>query len=199
MATFNNVRFLNIPTKTNRQIVAVDITFNGQTYDWAIYTPLLNGVDLNNYFTLVTNIIQSDIENKEQVWANYPRTETINDGMGGTITVDIPKDRIVHPTMPDYIEALADTGYNDQEKLDAILNELPNNYWHYTQYAKRIIAPVDLIMDDIGVKMYNWFQINHFPVLKFGDNVELYCNTILPQHQAIVDSLQGVIVIEDRP
>lgn len=74
-----------------------------------------------------------------------------------------------------------------------------NDSWDFQEYAKRIVAPKDLILDDIGIKMYGWFQLNGFPIVTKSTNVYLYCNTILPQHQAIVDQLQGVITIEDRP
>lgn len=199
MITFDNIRFLNQPTKTGRQLVCVDITVNSVLYtDWIVYTPFINGDDLNSYFAQISKIVQQDIEYKETIWATSPHTETIEDELGNTITVDIPKTRIVSATIPDYIEVLSDVQYT-QDQLDHILGKLPNNYWHYTQYAKRIIAPISLIMDDVGVKMYNWFQINKFPILKFGNSVHLYCNVILPEHQTIVDSLQGVIVIEDRP
>jgi hypothetical protein len=71
--------------------------------------------------------------------------------------------------------------------------------WNYPNFAKRIIAPISLIMDDIGVKMYGWFQINGLPTVTRNNNVYLYCNTILPEHQQVVDNLQGIITIEDRP
>lgn len=74
-----------------------------------------------------------------------------------------------------------------------------NDSWDFQEYAKRIVAPKDLILDDIGIKMYGWFQLNGFPIVTKATDVYLYCNTILPQHQAIVDQLQGVITIEDRP
>jgi hypothetical protein len=72
--------------------------------------------------------------------------------------------------------------------------------WPHKEWAKRIVAPIDLAMDDVGAKMYVWFTLNGFPVSRAGENtVHLYCNTILPQHQAIVDSLGEIVTIEDRP
>lgn len=200
MITYSNIRFLNQPTRTIRQLVAVDVTLNGENYNWIVYTPLINGNSLNQYLEQISNIVQLDIEHKEQIWLNSPHTEIIeNIDTGQPETVNIPKERVVHPTIPDYVELLSEIGYNIPERLNQVTNELPSNYWHYPQYVKRIIAPISLIMDDTGVKMYNWFQINSLPILKFGDNVELYCNVILPEHQTIVDSLQNVITVETRP
>lgn len=83
------------------------------------------------------------------------------------------------------------------------LDENDMNYttddWNYPNFAKRIIAPNSLIMTDTGIKMYGWFQINGFPVITKNSSVYLYCNVILPEHQQIVNDLQGVITIEDRP
>jgi hypothetical protein len=200
MITFGNVEFQIRETKTNRQLVNVDITYNSNLYKWVIYAPPVNGDALLSYFSLISNIVEADIERKENIWANSPKTErTIDSFSGEEITLDIPKETIVHPTIPDYIEALAETGYNDMGKLNSILSELGENYWQYPQYTKRIIAPVDLIMDDYGIKMYGWFTINNFPVLKFNESVHLYCNVILPEHQAIVDGFGGLLTIEDKP
>lgn len=88
------------------------------------------------------------------------------------------------------------------------LNPLDNTYlnynegndsWDFQDYSKRIVAPKDLIMADIGVKMYGWFQLNAFPIVTKNSNVYLYCNKILPQHQSIVEQLEGMITVQDRP
>ena len=72
--------------------------------------------------------------------------------------------------------------------------------WIYLEWAKRIVAPIELILDDVGIKMYGWFQLNGFPVEKVDDTtLHLYCNVILPQHQAIVDGFGEAVTIEDRP
>ena len=80
-----------------------------------------------------------------------------------------------------------------------VVDKTPLEMWPYPEWAKRITAPAALVMDDVGVKMLGWFQVMGFPIKRTGNNVELYCNVILPEHQAVVDSLQGVITIEDRP
>lgn len=81
----------------------------------------------------------------------------------------------------------------------ALVNKTPAELWHYPDYAKRIIAPVSLIFEATGLAMKAWFDLNEMPVKKVGDQVHLYCNVILPEHQAIVDGLAGVITIEDKP
>lgn len=70
--------------------------------------------------------------------------------------------------------------------------------WNHPEYAKRIIAPIDLVMDNIGPKFFGWFQLKGLPVVVKNNDVYLYCNVILPQHQPILESLTGVTV-EDRP
>ncbi len=78
------------------------------------------------------------------------------------------------------------------------INKQPGD-WSYPIYAKRIVAPINLIMDDYGIKMYGWFSINNLPIVTVDTTVYLYCNVILPEHQAIIDLYQGVITIQDRP
>lgn len=78
--------------------------------------------------------------------------------------------------------------------------EIAMEDWRHPQYQKRIIAPKELLFDDIGIKMYGWFQLNGLPVELVSDTyIYLWCNEILPEHQTIVDNLQGVITIEDIP
>ncbi len=78
--------------------------------------------------------------------------------------------------------------------------ELAIRDWRYPEWAKRIVAPIELILDDLGVKMYGWFQLNGLPVEKVNETtVHLYCDEILEQHQAIVDGLGEVVTVEDRP
>jgi hypothetical protein len=88
---------------------------------------------------------------------------------------------------------------NVKDRIDSGFEPVENG-WVYPNYEKRIVAPIELIMDDIGIKMYGWFQINELPVHRASDtHVHLYCNVILPEHQAVVDSLGGVITIDDKP
>lgn len=71
--------------------------------------------------------------------------------------------------------------------------------WNYPSFAKRIVAPISLIMEDVGIKMYGWFQLNELPVISKNNVVYLYCNVILSEHQAVIDQLDGLITIEDNP
>ena len=72
--------------------------------------------------------------------------------------------------------------------------------WTHPEWAKRIVAPLELALDDMGAKIAIWFQLNGFPVEKVDDTtLHLYCNVILPQHRAIVDGFGEAITIEDRP
>lgn len=83
------------------------------------------------------------------------------------------------------------------EEIQEIENQ---KIWPHQKWAKRIVAPIDLVLDDIGIKMYGWFQLNGFPVEKVNDTtVHLYCNTILPTHEDIVEQLGDAIFIEDSP
>jgi len=78
-------------------------------------------------------------------------------------------------------------------------DELLLDTWKHPEYSKRIIAPATLVMEDIGIKMLGWWQVSGLLYESDGELVELYCNVILPQHEAIVDQLAGVITIENKP
>ena len=87
----------------------------------------------------------------------------------------------------------------EYSKRDKTTYEIAMEDWQYPQFAKRIIAPMQLVMDDVGSKMYNWFSINGFPIIRKEPLVHVYCNTILAEHQSVIDAFAGMITIEDRP
>jgi len=63
-------------------------------------------------------------------------------------------------------------------------------------YPLRIIAPKALALQ--YPNLYVWFMLNDLPMEKLGDNVHIYINEIMPEHQSLIDSLNGVITIEKR-
>ena len=69
--------------------------------------------------------------------------------------------------------------------------------WEYPQLEKRIVAPISLVLQYPQFEV--WFRLNDLPISNINDTIYCYCNTILPEHQALVDSLAGVITIENNP
>lgn len=205
MITFDNIRFHTHPTKTGRQLIGVDIHLNSNIYDWKIYIP--QGVNLESYLQENAITYELDILQKEELWNNSPHTEIIEDPMVGQIILDIPKERIVCPTIPDELEKQAES-LGDIESLikfyykfyDPTKPIYETGDWNYPTYSLRIKAPLQLIMDDIGIKIYGWFSINNLPIVNKGDGyVYLYCNEILQEHTTIINSLSGVVIIETKP
>jgi hypothetical protein len=131
------------------------------------------------------------------------------DGQRPTLEYPIVELEVVREPIPtitstqklqDFWEVQNNTHYVLQYVVsDKTQEELLIEDWEFSDYAKRIIAPDDLIFQDTGIQMFGWFSINQFPIKKVGEYVRLYCNVILPEHQQIVDNYQGIITIEDRP
>lgn len=69
--------------------------------------------------------------------------------------------------------------------------------WDYPEFAKRIVAPKNLIFEQIGLAMKSWFDLNKLPVELIGDNVYLYCNEILNAHKPVLLSLQETVQVEN--
>jgi hypothetical protein len=90
--------------------------------------------------------------------------------------------------------------YQVIEKTQAEINyETAINGWHHPEFEKRIIAPALLLNEypAIGVHM----MINKLPIepSEDGNTLYLYMTVIKSEHQALVDSLQGVLTIENVP
>lgn len=71
--------------------------------------------------------------------------------------------------------------------------------WHHQEYSKRIVAPSSLIDEYPNIAI--WMQLNQLPIVLSEDTLTcyLYMNIVKPQHQSLVDSLQGIVTIEDLP
>ncbi len=75
------------------------------------------------------------------------------------------------------------------------IDTLISNGWHHPQFAKRIVAPVQLVMQYPAVE--TWFRINDLPIIRVEGTLYCYCNLILAAHQQLVIATQGIVTIED--
>ncbi len=82
-----------------------------------------------------------------------------------------------------------------------VVDKTPLEMWHFPEYCKRIIAPIQLIFDPsgVGLTMKARFDLDKLPIEKEGDTVYVYAKIIYAEDQAIIDQLEGMISIEDRP
>lgn len=80
------------------------------------------------------------------------------------------------------------------EELAAM--QIEQSDWMYP-YPIRIVAPKMLALQ--YPQIYVWFQMNNLPVEVIGDLAHLYCNEIMPEHQALIDANAGVIEIQYKP
>jgi hypothetical protein len=66
----------------------------------------------------------ADILRKEAIWAVSPHTREVEDMFGtGTRIVDIPKEEVVRPTIPDFEEVAAEIGLTNSKMLLSLWNE----------------------------------------------------------------------------
>lgn len=81
--------------------------------------------------------------------------------------------------------------------IDKTDYEIALEDWIYEDFEKRIIAPKSL--GELYPGIETWFRLNEFPIKVIGEDVMLYCHTILKKHQNIIDEHADIITIEDRP
>lgn len=85
--------------------------------------------------------------------------------------------------------------YNQADNV--LLYDYSTSDWNYPTFSKRIVAPISLSLQYPQFEI--WFRLNNLPIVTKNGNTYCYCNQILPEHQALADSLQGQITIENRP
>jgi len=146
----------------------------------------------------------------QQVLGYYPDGYLVNGKPAPTNDIDVVELTVIETSQPSYTETQkissiweADLTALTYTQVWSVTDKTPYEIamegWEHPQFAKRIIAPIQLIMEDTGIKMYGWFQVNNLPVINKGTDLHLYCNVILPEHQSAIDYFQGLITIEDRP
>ena len=79
----------------DRDILYLDVEYNGNRYDWQMYIPV--GQNIDEFVASNTARIQAQIDAKEAQWAALtPKTRTIIGPAGQEITIDIQKEEIVN-------------------------------------------------------------------------------------------------------
>lgn len=85
-----------------RALAMLDVEYNGNTYKWQTYVPI-NVTNLDAFLESIKPRIEIEIDEKEAQWAALdPKTKTITIPPDREITVDIQKEEIVKPDIPDY-------------------------------------------------------------------------------------------------
>jgi hypothetical protein len=94
---------MSVGGNEDRALAFIDVTFNGILYHWQIFIPV-GTTDLNAFLNSIIPKVESDISKKESEWALLdPKTRIIVDSIDGSETVvEIQKEEIVKPTIPDY-------------------------------------------------------------------------------------------------
>lgn len=102
MASTISLDGISSPDGETRALAHLTVEYSGNTYQWKFFIPPDSG-DLSLFLENSKPTIESQIDAKELEWANLnPKTKTISGPMSEDITVDIQKEEIVRPNIPDY-------------------------------------------------------------------------------------------------
>jgi hypothetical protein len=122
-----------------RALAMVKVNHNGQTYDWQIFVP--EGANLSEFITASEATVKAQIDAKEAAWtALDPKTREVEDPLTGeTKTVDIPKDEIVRPDIPDY--------YAKRRKEYPSIGDQLDAFWKGGDAAAEMLAKIQDVKD----------------------------------------------------
>jgi hypothetical protein len=103
--------------------------------------------------------------------------------------------------LPPKIDKRKKTYTEGWKVVDLTHYEIAMKDWQFPEYEFRITAPIQLVLDDFGVKMKGWFELKGLPVVATETTVQLWCAEVQPQFQETVEGLvkQGVIQVDKRP
>ncbi len=106
---------------------------------------------------------------------------------------------------PDYnhemqvCERAGELGDGYYQIIYVVRDKTPIELWVHPQWAIRLRCVKDLLFNYSSFYLY--FQIEGFPIEKDGNEMVIYCDLILPEHQTIFNQLvnQGMVIKEERP
>lgn len=87
------------------------------------------------------------------------------------------------------------------EVVNLTEQEIALKQWEGGDLDIKVIAPIELVLTEFGVKMKGWFELLGLPIIPKGDKVHLYCAKIDEQFKATVDDLvsKNVLTIINKP
>jgi len=110
----------NPPPPEDRILLLIKVYYDADVYDWQIFAPITT----SNWAQFLDDNkikIKQQIDQKEAAWAALnPKTTTITDISGETITVPIQKGDIVKPDIPDYYAKRRQEYPSVGDQLDAL-------------------------------------------------------------------------------
>jgi hypothetical protein len=104
-----------------RALAHVEVNHNGNIYNWQVFLPR-SVENVQSYLNSIEQSVIDDIDSKELAWSNLdPKTRTINDPFTGQETViEISKEEIVKPDIPDYYALRRNEYPSLGDQLDAM-------------------------------------------------------------------------------
>ena len=87
---------------------------------------------------------------------------------------------------------------NEEDAQSALENgEFDVCKWHNDECEMRIVAPISLI-NSYPQLLFDLTVTLKLQIEQFGDNMFIYCNYVESEHQALIDSSNGVIYLENK-
>jgi hypothetical protein len=104
-----------------RALAHVEVNHDGNIYNWQVFLPK-SVENIQSYLDSIEHSVIEDIDSKELAWSNLdPKTRTIKDPFAQQETVvEISKDEIVKPDIPDYYALRRNEYPSLGDQLDAV-------------------------------------------------------------------------------
>lgn len=105
----------------DRGLLYLSVEYNGKVYDWNLFIPSSEIGNIQGFIDKSLDLIQFEIDEKEEQWNNMEKTYTVQDPLTmEEMVVEISKEEIVKPDFPDYYMKRRMEYPTIGEQLDAI-------------------------------------------------------------------------------
>ena len=120
-----------IQNSADRILAYLLITLNDVEYDWSVYIPIDEMGNISDYLDRIAPDIFTEINAKENIWQTMDKTRVQTDPITGEqISIEINKNEIVRPDIPDYYDLRKQSYPPLGDQMDAVWRgNQSTDYW----------------------------------------------------------------------
>jgi hypothetical protein len=153
-----NVKLSTIPDKNGLTVVYFDIIYNNETYNWEDHIKSFEGKSIDDYLNDKLDEYKAEIDEKEVLWENHPKTRIIDNDIGEPQEIEIDKREVVSWSAPCRRNIIEKMQKETELLIDSKMPQWRLNRWRrYYDLTQKVLESGYNELNDIEKSEYDCF------------------------------------------